>query len=244
MLRRFFILLFFLSLWQGLCSIGRIPPYILPNPTAVFLCLCQKFDLIGWHALISLSEMLMGFSIALIGGIGTALALDRFHKLCPWIYPFLIVIQSTPSFVLMPILLIWIGFGILPKIIVVALSCYFPITTCLWDGLKRTPQGWLNMAASMQGRHGKTLRYIRLPAALPALLSGIRIASIHAPLTVVAAEWMGASSGLGYLIMVSHGRLQIDLLFACIIVLISITFTIQKMVLFLERKIIFWPIQG
>eukprot|EP01037_Dinobryon_pediforme_P011681 gene11681-11770_t len=100
---------------------------------------------------------------------------------------------------------------------------------------------FLNMATIMGANKKATLRFIRLPAALPCLMSGVRLAAIHAPLTVLAADWIGASSGLGYLIMLSHGRLQIELMFACIVCITLMTFALNKGVTLLEKKLVFWP---
>lgn len=233
--------LFLLGLWQLSVDLSRIPSYILPAPLMITQSLITHHTLLLKHAFISAAEILIGLSAATILGTLSAIALDHFDRLKPLIKPILLTLQSTPPFVLMPVLLLWCGFGFTPKLIVICLSCYFPITVCLLDGLKRSPSNWLDMATVMGANQKATLRFIRLPAALPSLMSGVRLAAIHAPLTVLAADWIGASSGLGYLIMLSHGRLQIDLMFASIVCITLMTFSLNKGVTLLEKKLVFWP---
>jgi putative hydroxymethylpyrimidine transport system permease protein len=230
-----------LILWQVLVKVSSIPVYMLPAPLAIFNNLIANASLITTHALITVGETLLGLIIAVFLGVSSALILDHFERLQHFLKPILLTLQATPPFVLMPILLLWFGFGLLPKLIVICLSCYFPITVCLLDGLKRSPLPWMDMATIMQANSKTRLWFVRFPAALPALISGIRLAAIHAPLTVLAADWIGASSGLGYLIMLSHGRLQVDLMFACIFCIILMVFALNKAVYRLEKKLIFWP---
>jgi putative hydroxymethylpyrimidine transport system permease protein len=234
------LFLLFVS-WQLGVTLSGIPVYILPAPTVIAGSLMAHHMLLLKHIFISAAEIIIGLSVATFFGTLSAILLDYFDRLKPIIKPILLTLQSTPPFVLMPVLLLWCGFGFAPKLIVICLSCYFPITVCLLDGLKRSPSNWLDMAAIMGANKKTTLRFIRIPAALPSLMSGIRLAAIHAPLTVLAADWIGASSGLGYLIMLSHGRLQIDLMFACIVCITLMTFALNKGVTVLEKKLIFWP---
>ncbi|MBY0281152.1 MAG: ABC transporter permease [Alphaproteobacteria bacterium] len=239
--KKIIAILFLLTLWQLGVNLSGIPAYILPSPILITCSLIENHALLLKHTFISMAEIIVGLSIAVLLGTLSAILLDYFDRLKPLIKPILLTLQSTPPFVLMPVLLIWCGFGFTPKLIVICLSCYFPITVCLLDGLKRTPANWLDMASIMGASKKSTLRYIRLPAALPSLMSGIRLAAIHAPLTVLAADWIGASSGLGYLIMLSHGRLEIELMFACIVCITLMTFALNKGVTLLEKKLVFWP---
>jgi putative hydroxymethylpyrimidine transport system permease protein len=238
MIKKLIALFFLLSLWQLGVNLSDIPAYILPSPTLIASSLIENHRLLLKHTFISAAEIIIGLSLAALLGTLSAILLDYFDHLKPLIKPILLTLQSTPPFVLMPVLLIWCGFGFTPKLIVICLSCYFPITVCLLDGLKRSPSNWLDMASIMGANKKATLRYIRLPAALPSLMSGIRLAAIHAPLTVLAADWIGASSGLGYLIMLSHGRLQIELMFACIVCITLMTFALNKGVTLLELSLI------
>jgi putative hydroxymethylpyrimidine transport system permease protein len=228
-------------LWQGVVSISKLPVYILPSPYQVISVLYQQVNLIAWHGFLTFSQIIAGLFIATIIGIFIAFLLDCYKEIQEFIQPFLVIMQATPSFILMPLLMIWCGFGLLPKMIVVCLSAFFPITLCLLNSLKRTPLEWLELAKVMKGTPFQIMRSIRWPAALPGLFSGLRLAAIHAPLTVLAADWNGASEGLGYLIMLCHGRLQIDLMFACLFCTVLLTLLLNLLVQFLEAKFVFWP---
>lgn len=241
MIRKITPSLVLLGLWQVIVNYWNLPVYILPSPYLITKSLIINHMLLLKHACISAGEILIGLIIATFFGILSAIFLDYFDYLKRFITPVLLTLQSVPSFVLMPALLLWFGFGFAPKLIVICLSCYFPITICLLDGLKRSPSCLIDMATIMGASQKTILHFIRLPSALPSLISGIRLAAIHAPLTVLAADWIGASSGLGYLIMLSHGRIQTDLMFSCIVCITLMTFILNKGVTILERKIVFWP---
>ncbi len=227
--------------WYLIILVTKIPPYILPTPLQVVKAFYSHYPLILWHAALTFSQIGFGLIIASILGILMALLLDRYQEMQEWLRPVLLILQAMPSFILMPLLLIWFGFGIGPKMIVVCLSAFFPVTICFLDGLKRTPVEWQELTTVMQGTPWQALKMIRIPAALPGLLSGLRLAAIHAPLTVLAADWNGASHGLGYLIMLCHGRLQIDLMFACLFCTVFLTFILTRLIQRLEAHLIFWP---
>lgn len=232
---------FLIGLWQGLVILSHLPSYILPSPYQVLTAIHNNASLLTWHGFLTFSQVITGLLIATLTGILMTLSLDRYPKFQEFIQPILVVLQATPSFILMPLLMIWLGYGLLPKMMVVCLSGFFPITLCFLDSLKRTPKEWLELALVMKGKPFQILKHIRWPAALPGLFSGLRLAAIHAPLTVLAADWNGASEGLGYLVMLCHGRLQIDLMFACLFCTVFLTLLLNRLILFLERKFIFWP---
>jgi putative hydroxymethylpyrimidine transport system permease protein len=231
---------FLIVLWQALVNLSKLPAYILPSPYQVMTALYQHASLLAWHGFLTFSQIIAGLLIATLVGILMALVLDRYQRVQELIQPVLVILQATPSFILMPLLIIWCGFGLLPKMIVVCLAGFFPITLCLLNSLKRTTGEWLELATVMNGTPFQIMRHIRWPAALPGLFSGLRLAAIHAPLTVLAADWNGASEGLGYLIMLCHGRLQIDFMFACLFCTVLLTLLLNRLVQFLEAKIIFW----
>ena len=227
-------------LWQLIITANDLPFYILPSPYTVALIFKNKASLILWHLGISLYEILLGLFLGLVLGVSSAIAIDRFHYVRLLLQPLVICLQSIPMFALMPVLLIWFGYGLLPKIVVVALSCYFPITLCFIDGFKNTPPELIDMAAIMKATPWQFFKLIKFPAALPSLMSGIRVAAVHAPVTVIAADWIGASDGLGYLIMLTHGRMELDFMFACIICLILMSTILNKVLKIIQRKLIFW----
>ena len=158
--------------------------------------------------------------------------------------PLLVSSQAIPVYALAPVLTLWFGFGMLPKILMTVLIIYFPITTAAYDGLRRTPQGYLDLARSMNSLPRNTLLRLRLPAALPAFASGLRVAVAIAPIGAVIGEWVGGSSGLGYLMTYANARTQTDLLFAALAVLVLITLTLDSATDRLLHRLIRWKAAG
>jgi putative hydroxymethylpyrimidine transport system permease protein len=137
--------------------------------------------------------------------------------------PIVLMSQAIPTFALAPLLVLWFGYGISSKIMTVILMLFFPITHSFYEGLKQTPQPWLDMANTMTGKPFRILWHIRIPAAFPNLAIGIRLATVIAPLGAVISEWIGSSEGLGYLILNASAKLETDLMFACILTLMLVS---------------------
>ncbi|WP_240989583.1 ABC transporter permease [Salipiger mangrovisoli] len=210
---------FALLLWQGIVTLTGLPKFILPGPRLVAESWWTNRALIAEHTLITAMEVLIGLVIGTALGIASAiyLASSRVARLV--IQPILVFTQALPVFALAPILTLWLGFGLGSKIAMAVLIIYFPVTSSFCDGLMRTPRGLLDLAQTMQAGHWRTLRLIRIPAALPSLASGIRLAAVYAPIGAVIGEWVGASRGLGYLMLLANGRAKTDLMFAALLTL-------------------------
>ena len=132
---------------------------------------------------------------------------------------YLYVSQAIPVFALAPVLTLWLGYGMISKVTMAVLIIYFPVTSALHDGLSRTPSGLSDLAHVMNAKPIRFLFLIRLPAAMPNLLSGIRLAAVYAPIGAVIGEWVGSSQGLGYLMLLANGRVKTDLMFAALFTL-------------------------
>ena len=139
-----------------------------------------------------------------------------------WLLPVVVVSQAIPVFALAPLLVLWLGYGMASKVAMAVLIIYFPVTAAFFDGLRRTDPGWLDLARTMGAGRWAILCRIRLPAALPALASGLRVAAAVAPIGAVIGEWVGASAGLGYLMLHANARVQIDVMFAALVTLAAI----------------------
>jgi len=208
-----------LVVWQAAVWASGAPHYILPDPVRVAAALVARGDLILAHAGTTIVEILAGLALgALIGG-ASALVMAQFRPARRWLLPLLVISQAVPVFAFAPLLVLWLGYGIASKIAMAVLIIYFPVTAAFYDGLRRTEPGWLDLALVMNGSRWRTLRHIRLPAALPALASGLRVATAVAPIGAVVGEWVGSSAGLGYLMLHANARLQVDLMFAALFVL-------------------------
>lgn len=220
--RYFGIVVSLLLLWQCIVTLWDIPSYLLPSPSQVFLTLYQQHSVIVAEAIPTILETILGFIFGILFGCIAACAITFFRPLRLWFWPVLIMSQAIPTFAIAPLLVIWLGYGLASKIATTVLMIFFPVTSALYDGLRRTNSGWLDLAKTMNATPGRIFFTIRLPAALPALASGIRIAAVAAPIGAIIGEWVGSSRGLGYLMLNANARMQIDMMFAALIVIIAL----------------------
>lgn len=231
-----------LVIWQIIIWITDTPHFILPNPLRVARALVERAALIGEHAQTTVVEIVAGLAIGTMLGAASALALGYFRPARQWLLPVLVISQAVPVFALAPILVLWLGFGMASKIAMAVLIIYFPVTAAFYDGLRRTEPGWLDLARVMNGSPWSVMRLVRIPAALPALASGIRVAAAVAPIGAIVGEWVGSSAGLGFLMLHANARGQADVMFAALFVLalfaVALYFAID---IFLRRAIRWQP---
>jgi putative hydroxymethylpyrimidine transport system permease protein len=205
--------------WQALVLATAVPPFILPGPLAVGRALAANAALLAMHARTTLAEILLGIGLGTAIGAATAILLAVSGMARRWLMPMLVVSQALPVFALAPLLVLWLGYGLTSKVAMAVLIIYFPVTAAFLDGLRRTESGWLELARTMDAGPAAILRHIRIPAALPALASGLRVAAAVAPIGAIVGEWVGSSAGLGYLMLHANARMQVDLMFAALLVL-------------------------
>jgi putative hydroxymethylpyrimidine transport system permease protein len=232
-----------LLLWQGLVWATGAPPFLLPAPWSVARTLVRSAPLLAHHATITFVEILLGLLGGVLVGAGSALAMALLPPLQPWLLPLLVLGQTIPVFALAPLLVLWFGYGLASKVVMAILIIYFPVTAALFDGLRRTDPGWLDLARTMGATRLRILFRLRLPAALPAFGSGLRIATAVAPIGAVVGEWVGSSAGLGYLMLHANARLQIDLMFAALLVLMAMALGLYLIVDRLLVRLMPWAPQ-
>lgn len=234
MLRRFLLALvppaLILILWQGAVTLFSLPPYLLPGPAQVVQALIRERAVIGAEALRTGGEVIAGFGLGAALGAALALAMAASDRLRDAIRPALFVSQTIPVFALAPLLTLWLGFGLAPKIAVTVLIVFFPVATAFLDGLASTPPAFLDLARTMGATPARTMLRLRVPAALPALATGLRLAAIYAPVGAVIGEWVGGARGLGALMLHANGRMKIDLVFASLLVLAVMTVLFFRLV--------------
>lgn len=233
-------LLFILALWQAIVWIFKMPAFILPSPDAVLAKLVSRWDVLAHHSWVTAQEILLGLLLGLSMGLCFALQMLLFQPLRRWLLPILIASQAIPVFAIAPVLMLWLGYGIASKIVMAALIIFFPVTTCCYDGLRNTPRGYLDLAHTMGASPWRVLTQVRLPAALPALASGIRVAVVVAPIGAVVGEWVGSSEGLGYLMLQANARMLIDEMFAALFILASLSVALYFAADTLLNKLLPW----
>lgn len=229
-----------LALWQAVVWLAAPPPYMLPGPGLALRAWIEHRALILDHAWITLVEILLGLAIGALCGAVSALTLAHFRSTRPWLLPLLVISQALPVFALGPILVLWLGYGMASKVAMAVLIIYFPVTATFYDGLRRTDPGWLDLAATMGASPLAALWHIRIPAALPAMASGLKVAASVAPIGAVVGEWVGSSGGLGYLMLHANARMQIDLMFAALLTLAVIAVAIYFAVDRAMRAVLTW----
>ena len=232
-----------LLLWQSAVNLLDLPHYMLPAPSAVLKQLQIHYLLLWQHAQITLLEIIIGLALGFLLGLSSALLLSLSAPISAFLMPLLVISQAIPVFAIAPLLVLWFGYGMASKIVMTVLIIYFPVTAGCYDGLRNTPQAWLDLARTMQVGRFALLFKVRLPAALPALASGLRIAVSVAPIGAVVGEWVGSSQGLGYLMLHANARMQVDLMFAALFLLIIIALTLYFVTDRLLRRLIPWAAQ-
>ncbi|WP_282025675.1 ABC transporter permease [Limimaricola cinnabarinus] len=219
-----------LLLWQALVTLAELPRFILPGPSLVFATLWSSRALIAEHALITALEVLLGLGLGAVLGFASAILLTASPLARSILRPMLVFSQAVPVFALAPILTLWLGYGLWSKVAMALLIIYFPVTSAFFDALMRTPPAWLELARVMNATPARVLWRVRVPAALPGFASGLRLAAVYAPIGAIIGEWVGASRGLGYLMLLANGRAKIDLMFAALIVLAVLTLLLHAAV--------------
>ncbi|MCM2971278.1 ABC transporter permease [Larsenimonas suaedae] len=232
--------LLLISGWQLIVSITDVPRYILPSPEAVLAALVRYSSLLWSHGLTTGLEVVLGFISGTLLGIATALTLAAWSPVRKLVLPLLLASQTIPIFAIAPILMLWLGYGLASKVVMATLIIYFPIASTCYDGLRQTPTAWTDLGQTLGASNAQQLFRIRFPAALPSLCSGLRMAATAAPIGAVIGEWVGSSHGLGYLMLQANGRMQTDLMFAALFILIVIAVLLYQGVDWLCRWLVPW----
>lgn len=223
-------LLIGLGLWQALVVLTDAPHFILPSPWRVAQAAYSSRVIIAENAWVTAVEVALGLLIGTLLGVVTAIQLALSKTAERLMLPILVFTQAVPVFALAPLLTLWFGYGMGSKIVMAVLIIYFPVTSAFHDGLTRIDRGYRDLSMSMGANGWKFMWYIQIPNALPSLGTGLRLAAVYAPIGAVIGEWVGASKGLGYLMLLANGRAKIDLMFASLIVLACLTVVLHILV--------------
>ena len=216
------VLIGVIAFWYAAILLTGAPKFILPPPDAVLASLIGDAGLLAENALTTISEILLGMLFGIAVGCATALLMAASAPVRRWMLPVLVASQAVPVYALAPVLVLWFGFGIWPKVVMATLIIYFPVTAAFFDGLRRADRQWIDLARSMGASRGDVLRLVRLPAAMPSLASGIRIAAATAPIGAIVGEWIGASAGLAHVMNQSKAQAEEPRMFAALVVIAAI----------------------
>ena len=226
--------------WYIICLLFELPSFILPSPDLVAIALFNNFSEILNHSLITLLEILLSLFFGIVLGSFFAVLISLSERLKRWIMPLLLASQSIPVFALAPILVLWFGYGVSSKVIIGTIIVFFPIASNFSDALNKIPKEYIHAGQTLGFSKLQIFNLIKLPNALPGLFSGIRVGACFAPIGAVVGEWIGGSQGLGSYMIYSNARLQIDNMFAALIILIVITISLYHLIDFILKKLIWW----
>lgn len=227
-------------IWQIVCMTGLVPSYMLPSPVQVITALIGDFENIMFHASFTLQETFYGLLIGIVLSFIGATLMDRFGVIDRAFYPLMIITQTIPTIAIAPILVLWFGFDMAPKIILVVITTYFPIAIGLLDGYKSVDKDEIDLMRSMGAGNMDIFRHVKFPAALPHFFSGMKIASSYAVVGAVVSEWLGGFNGLGVYMTRMRKAYAFDNMFAVIILIIVISLLLLLLVHLISRASMPW----
>ncbi len=228
------------AVWWTIVLVFRPSPFILPGPDRVVAAFARRFSDLAWNALVTSTEIVLGLAAGSLLGIGLAIVMALFPISRRLLVPLVVVLQSLPVFAIAPLLVLWFGFGLASKIVMTALVIFFPVASAFHDGLDRTDPGLVDLGRLYRATRIQTLVAIKIPAALPALVTGLRVAAAAAPFGAIVGEWVGASQGLGLIMLHANARLQTDTMFAAVILVAAIAVVLRLIVDATTRRLVPW----
>ncbi|WP_339323135.1 ABC transporter permease [Paenibacillus sp. FSL W8-0194] len=236
----FVAVLFFLVAWELSTSLFHIEKWILPSPVDIAKETAVGAGDLWGHVGATVRLTLEGFIIGTAVGMIIALILHLVPFLKSALYPLLILSQNIPTIALAPLLMIWFGFGLLPKLIVITLVCFFPVAVATMGGLKQTDRVMLNYMRMIGANKRQIFAKLELPHALPAIFSGVKIAATYSVMGAVIAEWIGADKGIGYYMMLQKSGYRTDRMFVAIMIIVALSLLLFGIIALLEKWLVRW----
>lgn len=229
-----------LLLWFAVTEGEIVPAYMLPSLKSVAKVFVTDFDVLLSHARVTLQEAFYGLAIGVALAFVIATLMDKFKLLYSAFYPILVITQTIPTIAIAPLLILWMGFSIAPKITLVVLTTFFPITVSLIDGYKSCDKDEINLIKSMGGNSFTVFRHIKFPSALPQFFSGLKVSASYAIVGGVISEWLGGFEGLGVYMTRAQKAYAFDKMFAVIILISAISLVLMLFVSLLEKALTRW----
>ena len=236
------VLLGLFLLWELGVRLSGTPLYILPAPSKILRAFALEFPLLLRHGTVTLSETVLGLSLATLLAAVIAILIDAFPNLRRAIYPLLVVTQTVPVIVLAPIFIIYLGFGIAPKILTVVLMCFFPITIPFADAMGAQDIRRVQLVSAMGAPRRKVYTLVKIPGALPAFFSGLKVAATYSISGAVVGEWLSSSAGLGYYMLRVKNGYMLDKVFASVLMVALLSLLMNGAVKLLSHLILKPPV--
>lgn len=233
-------ILILLGLWQLICSLGIVPGYMLPSPIEVASAFVEDFSLLMMHAGISLAEAFIGLGLAVAVSFVLAFLMERFAPLYHAFYPLLVITQTIPAVAIAPLLVLWFGYEMAPKVVLIFLVTFFPIVVGLLDGFRTADEDAVKLLKTMGASHRQIFFQVRLPSSLPHFFSGLRIAVAYSVVGAVIAEWLGGFGGLGVYMTRVKNAYAFDKMFAVIFLIAIVSLLLIAGVRLLQHAAMPW----
>lgn len=229
-----------LAVWQLVCSAGLVPNYMLPSPVQVVEALVKDLPLLCQHLMWTLAEAALGLVIGVAVGFAFAVLMDRFETFYLAFDPLLTVSQTVPTVAIAPLFVLWFGYGLLPKVLLVVITTFFPVTVALANGFRSVDPDQIDLMRTMGASNWQVFRYAKLPAAMDQFFSGLRISATYAIVGAVISEWLGGFWGLGVYMTRVRKSFSYDRMFAVIIIISALSLALMRGVDVLERVCMPW----
>jgi NitT/TauT family transport system permease protein len=229
-----------LIVWEGAIDLFKIPTFVLPAPSAIFISLIENHSQLAVAARATSLEVLFGFVLAAVIGIAAALVIVRFERFGRALYPLIVLFQNVPKVALAPIFILWFGYDLAPKVLLIIVIAFFPVTIDMLAGLQSVEPSFISLMRSVGASKGKILLRVRIPYSLPHLMAGLKVAITFSVIGAIVGEFSGANQGLGYVIQFASTQLDTPLIFAALIVVSVLGLVFYYIVEFAERILVPW----
>ena len=229
-----------LILWQTVCSVGLVDEFLLPSPVQVVKAFVEEFPLLMEHSFVTLAEALFGLILGILLGFFVAVFMDQFEPLYKACYPLMILSQTIPTVAIAPLLVLWFGYEMAPKVILIVITTFFPIAVGLLNGFKSADRDSINLLRAMGAGRWQIFKIVKLPGALSQFFAGLRISASYAVVGAVISEWLGGFSGRGVYMTRVKKAFAFDKMFAVILLISLISLLLMKGVDLLQKKCMPW----
>ncbi|WP_267523715.1 ABC transporter permease [Campylobacter sp. MG1] len=230
----------FLIIWQITKDFNILPQYIIPSPKEIFLAFIKNYSNLIFHTKITLIETFLGLFFGIIIACILAFVMNKFELIYKIIYPFFIVLQTIPTIAIAPILVLWLGYNMLPKIVLITITTIFPILINVLDGLKNIDKDYITLLKTMNANDRQILWHYKIPCTLPYFFSGLRVSVSYSYISAVVSEWLGGFEGLGVYMIQSKKLFMYDNMFAIIVLISTLSLISIKITKIIEKLICKW----
>jgi len=229
-----------LIVWQAVCSLGWIDSFMLPSPIQVVQAFIKEFPTLMEHSFVTLAEAFWGLTLGIALGFVMAVLMDQFEAVYKAFYPLIVLTQTVPTVAIAPLLVLWFGYEMTPKVILIVITTFFPIAVGLLNGFRSADKDSIHLLRAMGAGRWQIFRYIKLPGAMSQFFAGLRISASYAVVGAVISEWLGGFSGLGVYMTRVKQAFSFDKMFAVIFLISIISLLLMKGVDYLQKICMPW----